>query len=83
MLLARPPPVRLPPDSVESVGRAEYAMSEGSSPRGDASSETSGFTSTSVMTEASTVPQPAAEFPIDRYDSMPYTVINSSGNKDL
>ena len=58
--------MRLPPESVESVGRGEYAMSEGSSPRGDASSETSGFTSASVLTEASAVPQPAAEFPIDR-----------------
>ena len=43
-------------------------MSEGSSPRGDASSEASGFTSTSLVTEVSLVPQPAVEFQVEQAD---------------
>ena len=53
-------------EAVDTAAPRDYAMSEGSSPRGDASSEASGFTSGSVATEAAALPQPAAELQVER-----------------
>jgi len=57
------------PESVRGGG--SYAMSEGTSPHGDASSEASGFTSASMLTEGpSSFPHlPAADFPLERCSS--------------
>ena len=53
----------------ESVVEGSYGMSEGSSPRGDASSEISGFTAASMLTDrapSTRGPTPAADLAMDR-----------------